>query len=234
VSEVPLDQMVALISTEQVDEVITPNMPSPLVAKVVKGGQKNITIELPPTRRHISIPMMEVDDYIWYPPVWFRVSMSAANVVSRGFIAVVPERSLNWEDTRLCKMSLPNVSSDGSICFGSAVATARIDERAPTEAETMQSAMTLFFDSNFNNHLLFSTGSYDRMVERSWGMCRHRETYEKKKGYKDNPGLMKLLACLTDENGWQGVQFEPLAYGYSYGMNTSGATTLPAKKFVGL
>ena len=40
---------------------------------------------------------------------------------------------------------LPNVSGDGRICFGNAVATAHVDQRTPNEAESLQAILTLFF-----------------------------------------------------------------------------------------
>lgn len=234
VAEVPLDQLVGLISTEQVEEVITPNLPWPLVAKVVKGGNKNITVELPSMLRHMSIPMMEVDDDIYYPPVWFNAGMTTSNVLGISKICVVPERSLEWEQTKLFKMSLPNVHSDGSICFGSATATARIDNRAPTEAEMVQSAMSLFFDSNFNNHLIYSTTGYETMIERAWPNATKKDHFMKKKGFTQFSGMLKLLCCLADPNGWRLVKWEPLSYNYGYGAQSSSATLLTAKRFVGL
>lgn len=234
VSEVPLDELMNMMDREKIDECITPNLPWPLVAKIVRGGKKSITVELASQKRHVRIPMMEVDDDIWYPPVWFRVDMSTANVLNQGYVSVVVERNLEWEDTRLYKLALPNVSGDGRICFGNAVATAHVDQRTPNEAESLQAILTLFFDSEFNNHLLFSTGNYDNMVSIGWQHATKREHFMQKKGFANYPGLMKYLAVLADEGGWRSVKFEQLSQSYAYGVNVSNATRLTAKQFVGL
>ena len=143
VAEVPLDQLVGLISTEQVEEVVTPNLPWPLVAKVVKNGNKYITVELPATLRHTTIPMMEVDDDLYFPPVWFNAGMTTSNVLGVSKICVVPERSLEWDSIRVPLRRKPH--SKESELLGSLNASAHGNQQ-PSPAFDRTPAQGRFID----------------------------------------------------------------------------------------
>lgn len=213
IEECGVKNIVKLVREEaRVEEAVVtaPDLPWSLVAKVQTRTHRNITVRLPETYRRFYMPKCDVDIHIWYPPLWACVTMPASGRTAHMmYLAIEKAFNMDWRKTELLQLPLPNVfESDGSICYGNvSLATALTGQT--TDAQIIMSMMTMFFDSEFNDHLL-EYYRFNEIVGNAYNeLPEDKEMEQLVNRHYACADFLKELRVLKEKNGWRKLKFEP-------------------------
>jgi len=208
VQECTIQQMLDRVTVAK-DETIAPDMPYPLVCMRTKNENVVIIVYLQPTKRRYYSRTYGVDTEIWWPPVWFKVLFTRAGMFQGAGIQIVPSWKEPWTETELYKVPFPNVYTNGAICYGGTMMRMPDTGRSPTKYEIVQFGMDMFFNSDWNNHLVNNDNAYwDSVLDGSWEMAAHKDAWKSKVSQYGNSGLLKMLCVLEEPNGWRRLKFQ--------------------------
>lgn len=190
--------------------VTTPDLPWSLVAKVQNANRRCITIRLPEERRRYYMPLYRVSVDIWYPPLWACVKMPANGGTAHGMcLAIEKAFNMDWRKTELLQLPMPNVfDNDGSICYGD-VSLATALNGLVTDAQVIMSMLNMFFNSEFNDHLM-EYYDFKSIAEQAYNALPVDRTY---KDLIDEhyaiADFLKMLRVLKEKNGWRTLKYRP-------------------------
>lgn len=212
IQQCSVDEIINLL-VQNKPKIIAPNLPYVLIARCEGPEGKMITVYLPETKRAYKSALYKLDTHIYVPPCWFSVRINGAGTPVGTKVAAVKGIDLDWQDTKLYRMPLPNVHGDGSICFGSSrIVSVDSREDEKTEAEIIMFQIVQYFDSDFNNHL---TSCVNRVLSENDYKTAPRKAYydgllAARRNISDDIEMLKVLAVLEEPGGWRKLRLHDL------------------------
>ena len=134
---------------------LTLNLTYPMVYYATKkDGTKKLCVHIPAKQFIYHVREDLVKPFpVWHPPLWFGVTLNAANIPQRVYIGVVLEKALSVEDVKLYHLPLPNCYSSGEICYGGTHITNPNKDATLTESMALELKYNQLFNSAFNMDL---------------------------------------------------------------------------------
>ena len=214
IDDVPLEKLSDQLKTSE-ERTFFPNIHYPLVGYVESLRGVAITVLI--TNKEViysngSNREKVLNEKIYLPPLWFKVTLNHAKNIQNINIAVVPEAEPNCLNTKLKAWPLTNVFDSGNVCQGGSYLKSATDLEL-TDGIAVQHAIDLIFTSKWNNDVVWRPTNQGGLKD-AYAIATHKgefdEAIERAANKKSICDLFRTVCILKDPEGWRSIPYTNL------------------------